>query len=270
MEISLVSGGDRVYLRSHVNHRIYSQLMGWTYRHETGPFDGLRSPYYFKLAAVQALLPSADWVIWLDDDAYVTDFEGRDLAQLLESAAAEGFSMVIADSPRSADGRWTAINSGVFALRNTPESAELLRAAMSVTTDEVRNWWNDDEYGYFTNGDQDSLYWAIKTQGFDSRVMIVSHDRINARPGMYQKTGSEHFICHFPGARDKKAAIGELAARLGRDVTLVPAEVQRRYDLRPGRIPTATSIRLGLLGRKAQSKARGALARLRRARRRAR
>ncbi len=247
--ITLLSGGDRLRLRSAVNHRIYAAMHGFDYRIERGPYPELLNRFYFKLEAVRQALAASDWVIWLDDDAFVTDFEQNTFADLLARAEAGGKMLVIADSPTNVAGQWTLVNSGVWAIRSVPAAHDLLTLALSVTTEEVERWWRP-EHGYFTKGDQDAMLWAIETGGFRDSIDIVDHALINARPYEYGTSLTDRFICHFPGFSDKLLAVDQFAARFGLDDTLTPAALQVRHGLRPARSLNSTSVRLRWAKRK--------------------
>lgn len=247
--ITLLSGGDQLRLRSAVNHRIYAAMHGFDYRIEGGPFSGLLNRFYFKLEAVKQALVASDWVIWLDDDAFVTDFEQNTFTDLIARAEANGKMLVIADSPTNVAGKWTLINTGVWAIRGVPAAHDLLTLALSVTTEEVESWWRP-EHGYFTKGDQDAMLWAIETGGFRDGIDIVDHALINARPYEYGTSLTDRFICHFPGVSDKLLAIDQFAARFGLDDTLTPSALQVQHGLKPARSLNSTSVRLRRAKRK--------------------
>jgi hypothetical protein len=246
-DVCLVSGGDRVRLPSPVNHKVFATLAGMDYRLECGPFRDLRSRYYFKLAAVAAVLHRYDWVVWMDDDAFVVDVTSTVLHDLLRHAERDGKFLVVADSPKRSPTRWTRINTGVFALRNDERSRRLLDTALAADLATVRAWWDPERHGLFTNGDQDAVYWALATTSLLPDVLLVPHTSINARPEAFTSPENVLFVCHFPGVADKVIAISEVAERLGRDMTLLPADVRAGFGVaaRPPLTPARRRLRAG-------------------------
>lgn len=257
--LCVVSGGDTQRLRSHVNHAVFANLHGFSYLRVVRAIPGLLSPYYLKLAAIRQALPDFDWVLWLDDDAFFSNFTANPLRGLMVEMVDQGWSLLLGDSPVSrADAKWTRFNAGVMLVRVSPDISSLLGLAMSETPDGiVADWWTPDR-GYFTHSDQDSLLWAIETSESWDQVGVVDHRRLNARESEYANALDNLFIVHFPGVLDKARSVDEFALRYGLDDSLTPAGLQRQCGRRPRRPITPDMLERRAFRRRVLSKVRGA------------
>lgn len=246
MDIALVSGCDTLRYCSFVGHQLYARRHGYTYHLEFAPFEGARG-YWHKVSALLAHLDAHDWVVWLDDDAFITDLDSSFIADAIGQAEAQGAFLAIAGSvPDELNGAWAAYNTGVFALRCDARSAELLGAMARVDLDELQAWWDPQRLGMFTHGDQDALVWFVETQGLAEQIHWVDPDEWNSRPWRYSSSLSEHPVVHFPGHRDKTLAIADFAHRFGVGDTLVPGLFAARVWVEPlgGQRPGASRTSL--------------------------
>lgn len=230
-DVCIVSGADRLRLRSNINHKVYAAEAGMDYRFELGPFADLSSHYFIKPRTLLQTLPRYEWAVWLDDDAYVTDFERRTFHELIDRAERDDALLVCADGPRNAKGQWTAINAGVFLVKNTPVAFDLLRAIIDVSATEVASWWDPDRFGKQCGGDQDAMVWAIEKLSLWDLTHVVAHEQMNSRHWEYHERVDENFVCHFPGALDKRVEIHRFARRFGLDDTLVRPDLMARYGV---------------------------------------
>lgn len=231
-DICLVSGGDEIRLRSYVNHSIYAQLHGLDYRLECGIAEGIDNKFFYKTSAIRRVLPRYDWVVWIDDDCYVTDFEADNIRTLIERAEDEGRSLVIADGVLEPNGAWSTLNSGVMALKNCPAMFDLLDHMTTASLASAREWWDADERGIFTAGDQDLITWWAFGLGHDDDVLLVDHRQLNSRGHYYEKSLSDAFIVHFCGYPDKEWGAARFARRFGIGQELVPTELLDRFSVR--------------------------------------
>jgi hypothetical protein len=229
---------------------VYAQRAGFDYRLECGPFPGLRNPFYFKETAVKGALARYDWVIWMDDDAFFTDFDSTVFTEQLQLAEDAGKMFIVGDSPTNERGEWTTFNAGIFCIRNDPRSFALLDRVLDISLEDVKAWWKPEVYGKFTNGDQDSLVYAIETGGLHDDIAIIDHRLINARPYEYERSASDHFVCHFPGVADKQIAISEFGNKFDVDDTLMSAALRSAYSVPTGKILTARQISMLQFGRR--------------------
>lgn len=251
--IALVSGCDDLRYASHVSHQLYARRHCLGYHLELAPFEGHRG-YWHKVRALLTHLDDYDWLVWLDDDAFITALGDDFIAATIADAEEAGAAVAIAPSvPDELNGAWAAYNSGVLALRNTPAVREMLELALDPPLDEIRAWWDAERLGVFTQGDQDVFVWYLEN-GRGDLVHWVDPMRWNARPWHYRASLDEHPVCHFPGHPDKTLAIAEFAARMGTGPTLVAGSSPARGLLtRPTaqlpRISTASLVTRRLIRR---------------------
>lgn len=230
-DVCIVSGGDRLRYPSYIGHKIFAGMAGHDYRFEAGPLLGLSNKYFFKVRSVLDVLPRYDWIVWLDDDAFITDF-GRTtiLTDLIAQAEAADNFLVIADGPTGEGGSWSKINSGVFLLRQDPRSRQLLNDVLVSDLSDVEAWWDPDAYGLFTGGDQDAILCSLaRREQLETEVSIVSHRLMNARPWQYVDSLDEHFICHFPGMKSKRTAMHDFAKRFALTNEMIPESLRETY-----------------------------------------
>ncbi len=82
-------------------------------------------------------------------------------------ADAEGKFFVVAPGATEPSGLWSAINSGVFLIKNDARGADFLARTMTTDSAVVVDWWDEKRYGICTGGmDQDIMTWLLETQGF--------------------------------------------------------------------------------------------------------
>ena len=228
--LMIVSGSSRVRTAAPLNHALYAGQHDIPYFFDAAPSKVDRI-YFHKLHVIRRYLPLAEWLFWIDDDAFFTDF-AVDLRQFLADVG--DHELVFCKSPVNPRGGWTWMSSGQFFIRNTPDMAALLDAVLHTDLAVVKEWWDPEAHGLFTNGDQDAFVYAL--QGPDprwrERFVQQPADAFNNRPYHYEQRLDEHFICHFalPGAhREKADMIGEFAERLGTNQALCPLELFEPY-----------------------------------------
>ncbi|MFT8674616.1 MAG: putative nucleotide-diphospho-sugar transferase [Acetobacter sp.] len=189
------------------------------------------NPYLQKINAIQNILSRYKAIFWLDDDAYFTDFNWR-LSQ--ELAKYPKVDLVICKSPLN-EGRWTWISSGQFFLRNTERANQFLKAVLEVPPDLVRDWWNEEKFGLYTNGDQDSMVYVLATdKRFREGKFFVRLDysAFNSREFHYKSHLNEHHLLHLASnIISKKQLLKQFIQRIGVNQYLVPDEILARYDL---------------------------------------
>lgn len=221
MRVKIVSGTDNPLLRSDQNHQAYAARHGYDYVFDTAIYDGLPSPHFRKLLSVLNALDDADWVFWLDDDAYFTQLNVP-LETFLTGVGDDVF-LVLCSSPVNPSGRWTFINSGVFFIRNDARSRTFLHRVLETPVETARAWWDATRFGMFTNGDQDSMVYVLSNNDLLHCAMILPYQAFNARPYHFKERLDEFFLVHFPGVPDKGAAVAQFGARFGSDAALLPS-----------------------------------------------
>lgn len=231
--ICILSGTTRLRLPSPVNHRLYADLHQADYRFECGPASAFRRPLrVFKLEAILRVLPRYEWVLWIDDDAFFTDFS-IDPRSFIAGASPDLFLM-LADGRVRPGGAFTMANSGVMLIRNTPECLAFLRRCLEIDDGLVKNRWDPERYGMFTNNsDQDAIIYLLSEELDPKHFAILPNARLNSRPYHYDEKLSEHFVVHFPGVPDKVNAVRRFGERFGVGLTLIPPLLIQQNGLEP-------------------------------------
>jgi hypothetical protein len=229
-DLLILSASSRIRTAAPLNHRIYADRVGVPYVFDAAPSTVDRI-YLHKIDALRRVLPRAEWVFWIDDDAFFTDFS-IDLRRFLEGVT--DTDLVFCRSPINPRGGWTWMSAGQFFLRRSDATLDLLRAVASTDLEVVRGWWDPDLYGLFTNGDQDALVYQLMGPDrgrWRDRFVQLPWEAFNSRPYHYEARLDEHFICHFavPGGRPKAEVVAEFAARLGTTNALCDAALIEPY-----------------------------------------
>ncbi len=232
--ICIVSGGDHIRYKSFVNHKVFALMSGCDYRLEVGPLPDVGNKYFFKVKAVLDILPRYDWVVWIDDDAFVTDFSRPSFfTDLAQQADDNGDFFIVADGPRLSNGAWTKINSGVFLIKNEERSLNLLTVVLNSDLSEIERWWDEDEYGQFSGGDQDAFVYGLQVaRAFSQGVHIVPQKVMNARPWQYEQSVEDCLIVHFPGMKSKRRAMSDFTKRFGLSDAFLSQELVYRFGVR--------------------------------------
>lgn len=256
--VCIASGGDEVRWRSYVNHTVFAREHGFTHHIGIGLAPGIETVYFYKFELIREILPHFEWVLYLDDDVYVTDFESQSIQELIEQAVADDAFAVFAEGPSEPDGSWTRLNSGVILLRNDPRTFAFLDAAQQSDLEEIRRTWSEEEEGLYTFGDQDAI-WRIVRDDPVARagVKIVGHRALNSREHYYSSALTDAFAVHFCGPGDKDLKVALFGRRFGMGQELVPDSLMDRYSVRKrermGDREVATR-RAALLGRAARKR----------------
>ena len=254
-DLALVSGSDRLRYASYVGHQLYARRFGHPYHLELAPFPG-HGHYWHKLMALREHLERYEWLVWLDDDAFVTDLRTDVLGDAVRRAQEAGRWLVIAPScDDELNGAWAAYNTGVFALRRSEQARALLDLALDPPLAEIEAWWPAERLGVFTHGDQDLLAWFVE-QGHRDGVELVDPMTWNARPWHYRSSLQDRPVVHFPGQPDKTLAIERSARRMGVGPTLVAGSDPGRPLLESPTRQVASASTLSLATRTAAAAAR--------------
>ncbi len=227
-----MSGADQIRSRSYVNHGIYARLHGLDYRLECSLPEGVSNKFFYKTEIMAHVLPKYDWIVWFDDDIYVTDFSRDVLRELIEAAERDGQFLVIAEGPAEPNGMWSTVNSGVMCLKNGPEGRELLAAMTDESVERARESWDPDTHGMFTSGDQDVIVWWLETTGRRDQARIVGHRELNSRTHYYDTSLQDAFAVHFCGFPDKELGAAQFGRRFGVGQELVPESLLDRFSVR--------------------------------------
>lgn len=222
-DILVVSGSSQTRTPAALNHAVYAARHGLRYVFDTTPAP-VRLIYLHKVEVLRRHLATADWLFWIDDDAFFTNL-AVDVRSFLPVDPA--IELVFCSSPVNPDGGWTWMSAGQFLIRNTPAMLALLDAVLATDLGQVRSWWDPDTLGLFTRGDQDAFVYQLRRDGspWSGAWQARPWEAFNSRPYHYVASLDEHFICHFavPGGRSKMELIAEFATRLGTTTALLPA-----------------------------------------------
>lgn len=232
-KVTIVSGGDEIRLRSYVNHKIFSLEHRFDYRLEIGLGEEIKSKFDYKFNCILNVLKYTDWLVWVDDDVYFTDFSSENIESLINMAEVSGHQIILAEGPPEPNGFWSKINTGVMIVRNSESAREILKKAKSTPLVEVKFGWDESEDGLYTNGDQDQLWHVIREDGLveSGTVKIVSHSLLNSRGHYYKSSLSDNFAMHFYGYPDKELGVSIFAKKWGIGQELVPAELLDKYGV---------------------------------------
>jgi hypothetical protein len=182
---------------SPVNHRLYARQHSYRYIFDSTPrFD--KRTYMRKLEAILEYLDLFDWLFWIDDDAYFTNFSVP-LERFIDMAPESDF--IVCKSPSTKD-IFTRISSGQFLLRNTPTARRFIEDALATDLKQVQKWWKT-HLGIFTKGDQDALVYLLESQPSYASPFcsILDHSHFNSRPFEYENQLDDHFLVHFTGQK---------------------------------------------------------------------
>ncbi|KAM7264791.1 hypothetical protein ACFE04_002474 [Oxalis oulophora] len=118
--------GDYLLLRAFKNKVDYCRLHGYDIFYNNVLLHPKMTSYWAKLPVVKAAMlahPEAEWIWWVDSDAFFTDME-----YTLPLKRYKGFNLVVHGWPHLIyyDKSWTSLNAGVFLIRNCQWSMDLI------------------------------------------------------------------------------------------------------------------------------------------------
>lgn len=222
MRLGIVSYCDHLRTYAHFNHQTYADMHGYTYIFDIAPTK--HTHYFSKIDKISKFLDLFDWVFWIDDDAFFTNFD-YDLSKVVAEYPNADF--IFCKSPVN-EGQWTFLSSGNFFVRNTKTSRQLLESMHTVDLHKVRQWWDSDRFGTFTNGDQDVLVYLLHTRTNPPNFVVLDYEAFNNRPFHYSGRLNEHFVVHFTGA-DKGKQAATFAQKFDLEEDLVPERLRNAY-----------------------------------------
>jgi len=210
--VKVISGCTKVRFDSQINHRQYCDRWRYEYAWDEKPRE-LKSPYDHKLYSLLDLPIDNKWWFWVDDDAFFTQID-TPLDSFVKKFGCRT-QFVFAKSPINPKGRWTYLSSGNFFFKSTKKVHQFLRTGLASDLVEIKEWWDADQFGMFTKGDQDKIVYQLQMQPkMNKRTKILPYDTFNFRPYHFEKSPDEHFLAHFavPGVA-KVDSIEEFRAR---------------------------------------------------------
>lgn len=231
--LCVTSGGDEVRYRSYVNHTVFARVHGFTHHIGVGLAPGIQTVYYYKFELIREILPHFEWVLYVDDDVYITDIASRSIEELVAKAETDDRFLVVAEGPVEPDGTWTRLNSGVMLLRNDPRTFDFLDAAQTRDLAQIEADWDDATEGLFTHGDQDAIWRVVRDDPSGAAgVAIVDHRLLNSREHYYDTALTDAFAVHFCGPGDKPLRVACFGRRFGLGQELLPTDLLEQYSVR--------------------------------------
>lgn len=229
-KLGIISYCDHFRTFAHINHQYYAEQHGYSYIFDAAPTHN--GPYLNKIEKLLKFLDLFERVFWIDDDGFFTQYD-QPLEKFLKKH--QDKELVFCKSPENVDDKgnpiWTYLSSGNFFMKNTPRVRAFLEACMEMNLDDIRDKWDSEKFGHFTNGDQDIMVYLLhnddRFNGPDFHVCLP-YENFNTRPFHFKKKANEHFLVHFTG-NDKQGQAVAFGERLGLSEALVPQAVYESY-----------------------------------------
>ena len=215
---------------SQINHRAYADRHGYYQIFNGAPEKDGRG-YFHKIQTLLRYMDLFDWIWWIDDDAYFTDFE-KPLTHWIDANPNSEF--IICKSP-STKQIFTEFSSGQFLLKCTPRAKSFLKKALATNMETVKAFWHEG-LGFFSDGDQDTFVYLIKTdpEFRDNFIVRLDHNEFNNREFEYESRADEHFLVHFTGRPEVKLATkATFCERMKCNKYIVPDDILAKYSIVP-------------------------------------
>jgi hypothetical protein len=193
--------GELPYFRyTQAINRLYCRRHGYSYKIIRPPRQVQRCPIWFKVSGVAALLPSANFVLFMDADAYFVD-HAKSLESLIHEQM-EGATLLIGTDRRDETFAWSDsdANTGVFLIRRAEEAFGILA-----------DWWDaplkyDKKWLWAWPPEQAAFNRYVRTGRYADRIKVVRYSYMNGADGP--------FIRHLVAVSDhKRLALLRDAAR---------------------------------------------------------
>lgn len=134
--------GDHLLLRCFKNKVDYARIHGHEIFYSNALLHPKMNSYWAKLPVVKAAMlahPEAEWIWWVDSDAIFTDMEFKPPLHRYRqhNLVVHGWPNIIYDKPS-----WTALNAGVFLIRNCQWSMDLIDTwkSMGPVSPDYKKW----------------------------------------------------------------------------------------------------------------------------------
>ncbi|CAH8326084.1 unnamed protein product [Eruca vesicaria subsp. sativa] len=134
--------GDHLLLRCFKNKADYCRIHGHDIFYSNSLLHPKMNSYWAKLPVVKAAMiahPEAEWIWWVDSDAIFTDMEFMLPLQRYRyhNLVVHGWPNIIYDRQS-----WTAVNAGVFLIRNCQWSMDLIDTwkSMGPVSEDYAKW----------------------------------------------------------------------------------------------------------------------------------
>tara|TARA_B100001175_G_scaffold287849_1_gene270588 strand:+ start:154 stop:849 length:696 start_codon:yes stop_codon:yes gene_type:complete len=220
--MNILSGCTQIRFNSIINHASYAKIFDYKYKFDSEKRN-LSSVFDHKILSILELPIDNEWWFWIDDDAFFTDYKPFNSLNL----EFDTNIMIFPKSPVNPNGGWTFLTSGSFFFKNNQEVKNFFQKVLVRNIEEVKNWWDFNKYGIFTNGDQDRIvYELVKDEDLMSKIALVNYEIFNTRPYHFKKI-NDHFLVHFAG-NNKAKAIQKFKLDFSfNDTSLVPIKYEK-------------------------------------------
>jgi hypothetical protein len=170
-----------------ISKQIYCEKHGYDYIDDQSVYDESRPHAWSKIKLLQKYIPRYDFVVWIDADAMIMDFDQKleDKISLMEDRDI----MVIQPYPR--------INTGVMFCRNSDFVMNFLQQIYDYDMDVTSGDWEQDA---FIN-----LYLSDPNIQKHIKVLDYSYESIIQSYWFVYRYG--HFILHFAGYRGQLVSL---------------------------------------------------------------
>ena len=206
-----------------VNHQAYCNVRNYKYIFDRKQRKTIKSKFDHKLHAILDLDVDDQWWFWIDDDAFFTNFEKK----LEDINTYSNKIMVFAEGPVNLNEEFTYLSSGNFFFKNSTILKEFFQTVLDTDINKVKNWWDYDKLGVFTNGDQDRIiYQLFHNRPIFEKTKVVSYDVFNTRPYHFT-TPTDHLLCHFSGG-EKPVAIKSFQEKFNFSS---PTLIDKKYEV---------------------------------------
>lgn len=236
--------GDYLEYTLH-NHHSYAKKNGYDYWFRNGKIDAAKyvdsqgkdevfklGLFWQKIEAVQQALElknSAgharyDWVMWVDADAFFTNFSIQ-IENIISELGDDNFLAISRDFPKS-----DCVNAGVWIIKNNYSARQFLNSVSALYPFFKNNSWPEQQamqdliYGYVTQDDIDRDIFpkwqkrSCEESKIIKGVKVFPQRRMNAFYSYFSKRYDMSawkpgdFIAHFAGEPDRLNLIKRLMA----------------------------------------------------------
>lgn len=166
----------------------YCEKHGYDLHEEDEIYDASRPIPWSKIKLLQKHLPDYDYIVWLDGDTMIMNYEIK-LEKFIKKYMKDGTDFMMTRD------RGGLINTGVWFLKNTPFSNEILRTTWAQDQFINHRFWEQAAFTHLYNINHDAL------QDKCTVVPLELHMEFNADMYSYKKDG---FLIHFLGIHNSE------------------------------------------------------------------
>ncbi|MGY6649915.1 hypothetical protein [Wenyingzhuangia sp. IMCC45574] len=212
---------------SPTNHKMYADKFGYDYIHCNWPTKA-QNVYLNKIYYILSYIEKYEYIIWIDDDAFFWDFS-KDI-MLFKPIGSDLISFC--KSPDYKELK-TELSSGQFITKCNSTTKLFFENILSTKLSIVKAWWKD-EYGYFSNGDQDIMIYLLYNNPEKFPFKKYNYKKFNSRfENLYQTEIHKPLILHFTGRPEiKKNNYNKVQEKYLLNPALVKKEFTEDYHLR--------------------------------------